>query len=509
MEQPKLFVGIIHFSSDHVSIINGVVRKKCISFIREFPEISVKTKKIEQKKDEYAILRIDPNCDDKNDKNNKLMCEVVEYLGTIGDINIESKMMEYVCTCNWINTKKMISQFKLSVNIDLTPNRFSYDNVEIYSIDPTGCIDIDDALHCVEHENGYEIGIHIADVSSYILENSIIDNELANRTETLYIPNNNPIHMLHDPLLSETSLTEGTMKRAFSIIINLSKEYEIISTEYKKTIIKVTNNLSYDVAQNMINTNRSITNLYELANHLKTKLSTNFESNFESNHESDYDMHQMVEIYMIYANHLVAKQINNYDDSNVLLRVQNTISDEYAAKYDIGKNLIDTTHQGLQLNLYTHFTSPIRRYADIIVHRQLFCTLNETKLTSIDNSNISHINFNKKFYKQMERHQKTINISHIIGNKCENTIALIKSIDTIDNTILLYIPKYDLEYEYNYNTNNKLLSNTYNINAVDNAIIITNLQTDDKKTFSCCQEINIKMVVSINHYIKLKIELID
>ena len=60
--------------------------------------------------------------------------------------------------------------------------------VAICSVDPPGCTDIDDALHCIPLENGnYEVGVHIADVSHFIRPGTAIDQEAANRSTTVYL----------------------------------------------------------------------------------------------------------------------------------------------------------------------------------------------------------------------------------------------------------------------------------------------------------------------------------
>ena len=60
--------------------------------------------------------------------------------------------------------------------------------MHICSVDPPGCTDIDDALHCIELPNGnYQCGVHIADVSSFIRPNTAIDDEAKRRSTTVYL----------------------------------------------------------------------------------------------------------------------------------------------------------------------------------------------------------------------------------------------------------------------------------------------------------------------------------
>jgi exosome complex exonuclease DIS3/RRP44 len=60
--------------------------------------------------------------------------------------------------------------------------------VNVVSIDPPGCKDIDDALHCYELPNGnYSVGVHIADVSHFVRPDTAIDKEASNRCTTVYL----------------------------------------------------------------------------------------------------------------------------------------------------------------------------------------------------------------------------------------------------------------------------------------------------------------------------------
>ena len=417
------FIGIIHFSSKYTYTTSksNIIRKDCTLFIKYFPKVLAKTKKIDQTKDMYSILKIE------NIINNIIYCDVVQYLGEIGDQSIESKFVQIACTSHWTNTKRINQQFQEKSYIDLTPNRKDYTHIDIYSIDPAGCVDIDDALHCIRVDDGYEVGIHIADVSSYIDENSELDYELGQRIETIYPPNSSPIHMIpHELSIEHISLLEGKPKRAFSVIMkigrstsssatdrvatplctavddkligtdggNVRSDLCIQSISFEKTIIKV-KNLTYEKAEEMKNI---ILDLYTVGQKLKKNIEMVFPK------DEEYDMHQMVAVYMIYANKFVGERIQSFDPNNVLLRAhhekekvtQQTLDpilhkkhSTYLmeqARYQLGSN--DCAHQGLNLGFYTHFTSPIRRYADIVVHRQLWKVINSQNIDRISTKTI-------------------------------------------------------------------------------------------------------------------------
>jgi len=474
------FVGILHLSSKKVYTTekHGVIRKEMTPFIKNLPNILVKTKKIEERKDMYVIVKIDKY------ENDILFCNVVEYIGFVDDNTLENKLLELSTTCHWKN--KICTSL-----IDLTPERSDYTQYEIYTIDPDGCNDIDDALHYlyINETQEHEIGIHIADVSSFIEENSILDLELKNRTETIYPINSinkEPIHMIPSELsINNISLKAGSIKRSFSIILRLNTNYEIIFVEFKKTNIIVKQNMSYELAEEMISSNESLKMLYDIGQHLNKNTEI-------------YDTHQMVAIYMILANKYVAEKISNYDPKNVLLRVhkknefyindnidpllikKHNIINLEQANYQLG--IQNSYHESLNLEFYTHMTSPIRRYADIIVHRQLWKVLCNQSLESI---NIQTINFYPKFYKQMERFMHIIHIANIIDDTFTN--AYITYIHTTKKAIRLYIPKYELDYEF-------LICHPKLENIIKYEIKL--------KLF---QNINIKLIASTNHTIKLHV----
>lgn len=505
--------GIIHFSSPYTYTIpnkKDMIRKLFTPAIHKLPPIRVKTSKITQKKDLYAIVKLEKM------ENNILLADVVEYIGDKEDVNIQSKFMEYICSCGWKKTKKINSLFVECKNIDLTPNRDNYTHVNIYSIDPKGCLDIDDALHCIydDTKKEYEIGIHIADVSSFIGENTQLDEELKNRIETIYDYKKNPIHMISEELsISHISLLEQSVKRAFSVIIKAklnNNKIEIINVKFKKTIIKVKKNLSYEEAQNMLNSDGDIKNLYEIGILLKKEIIFSFSQ------DEMYDTHQMVAVYMIYANKFAGEFLQKYDDKKVLLRVhkggENSIvncgdkillqkynlCNKEQARYQ--NSSINSKHEGLNLNYYTHFTSPIRRYADIIVHRQLWNFINNVELRETKTKTIFLMNYWKKIYKQTERFMKTCEISNLIGDNCIQTDAFIVFINENKNTMRIFVPKFNLDYDLDIIDDK--IAHTMNIEVTQNKI------TFNTKEYELFQKINVKISSSKEKFIKLYFQIL-
>uniref|UniRef100_A0A673CYX1 Exosome complex exonuclease RRP44 n=1 Tax=Sphaeramia orbicularis TaxID=375764 RepID=A0A673CYX1_9TELE len=317
----------------------------------------------------------------------------------------------------------------------------------VCSVDPPGCTDIDDALHCRELDNGnLEVGVHIADVSHFIRPGNALDKEAANRGTTVYLCGKR-IDMVPELLSSNLcSLRSNVERLAFSCIWEMNHEAEILKTWFTKSIINSKASLTYAEAQMRIDDTtmndditKSLRGLNKLAKILKRRriengaltlssLEVRFHIDSETHDPIDLqtkelmETNSMVEEFMLLANISVAQKIydefsecallrkhpapppSNYDilikaaksknvaihtdsakaladsldmatvDSfpyfNTLLRILATRCMMQAVYFCSGMDS-DFHHYGLASPIYTHFTSPIRRYSDIIVHRLL------------------------------------------------------------------------------------------------------------------------------------------
>lgn len=503
------FVGILHTSSaiSYTTNKTDTIKKEFTPFVATQHKILVKTKKMVQTPDLYIIAKFESF----DLKTNVITCIVAEYLDEVGEFVNINKLLKALSTCHW--TRKHDKLFLENVLLDLTPDRTTINSdIEIYSIDPEGCLDIDDALHCIKSENGYQIGVHIADVSSYILEGSVQDIELSKRVETFYseydsFPNQNMIPNIIS--LENASLLDSKTSRAFSVIVDFDNQFNIIKTEFKKTLINVMRNISYDDAKKMINLNESkqLCDLYEFGKQL-------FKKSLD-----EYDTHEMVAVYMILANKLVAEHISKIYPNDVILRVQNSIVaksienkkfyNKYLnclnerAIYVVGKDddINKTSHVSLGLSYYTHFTSPIRRYVDILTHRLLYNSLQTDKInTKMQNTKtreiVTGINEYSKYYKKLQRHTKLLNVVKCIDTISEFDSTII-SLNSENNTIRVYVEIIDLEIDIKI-FNNKLQQIIENISDDENELVIINTQTENKVTLSLFQKIKIQIVKTQN-----------
>lgn len=125
--------------------------------------------------------------------------------------------------------------------------------LRVVSVDPPGCTDIDDALHCRRLANGHwEVGVHIADVAHFVRAQTALDDEAASRATTVYLVDKR-IDMLPTALSTDTcSLRGGEERLTFSCIWELDDQAGVVETRFHKSIIRSTAALTYEQAQNQI-----------------------------------------------------------------------------------------------------------------------------------------------------------------------------------------------------------------------------------------------------------------
>lgn len=433
------------------------------------------------------------------------LCNIIGY---IGEYESEKKYIKSKCISNWdsddkYKLKNIIPNNKSIERIDLT-------NKKIFSIDPPNCKDIDDAIHIEKIENNiYEIGIHIVDVSDTIEMNSKLDDEISKRGKTIYFEDET-INMIPNEIMNELSLIENKIRKTFSTIFNINYETgEIINYHFCKSLIKNNKNFTYDEAQKNINNDENLYNLYMIGQKIHNNMYINIDENL--NILKKYDIHTMIEIFMIITNMVVAETIVKKYPKNVILRTQDKnekiikishdfLNNKFYEKYILlNKNkavyvvgLSDIGHDDMKLKYYTHFTSPLRRYIDIINHRLLYGVINgENEIYHSNYLDVCIEYYNKlyKWYSYHERYYNNINKiyeiyknennkktnGNIIGFVNDENIYAIVYISELDNIypviILSKYAKKIINHEITPNYFKYISDNHFELYLFDNVII--------------------------------------
>lgn len=375
--------------------------------------------------------------------------EVIDILGKAGDNTTEMHaiLAEYGLPYVYPQAVEAAAE-KLSA--DITPEDYAeredFRDVVTFTIDPKDAKDFDDALSIRTLKPGlWEVGVHIADVSHYVKEGSIIDKEAAKRATSVYLVDRT-IPMLPERLCNFIcSLRPDEEKLAYSVIFEMNEKAEVKNYRIRHTVIKSNRRFTYEEAQQIIETGEGdykeeVLQLNRLAQILREKRmaagSINFdrcEVKFEIDETGkplsvyfkvSKEANKLIEEFMLLANKTVAEyvgkvpknkkpkvlpyRIHDLPDPDKLDNLNQFIARfgykirTGGSKAEVSKsinhllgeiegkkeqNLIETVslramqkarysiynigHYGLAFDYYTHFTSPIRRYPDLMVHRLL------------------------------------------------------------------------------------------------------------------------------------------
>ncbi|KAK1588841.1 hypothetical protein Q3G72_027675 [Acer saccharum] len=499
-----------------------------VSKDRRIPKIRIQTRQLGNLLNKRIVVTVD-----SWDRQSRYpFGHYVRVIGDIGDRDTESEM---VLIENDIDARPFTAQvlaclpplpWSVSSEDLANPIRIDLRQIRVFSVDPPGCKDIDDALHCTALPNGnYEVGVHIADVTNFVHPGSPLDDEASKRGTSVYLVERR-IDMLPKPLTEDIcSLRADVERLAFSVIWEMTPEAEIISTRFSKSVIKSCAALSYVEAQARMDDSRlmdplttDLRNMNSLAKVMRQRriergaltlasAEVKFQIDTETHDPLDIGMYQireanqMVEEFMLAANVSVAAQILqifpvcsllrrhpsptkemlepllltaaavgiNLDVSsskaladsldravgddpyfNKLIRILATRCMTQAVYFCSGDlSPPEFHHYGLAAPLYTHFTSPIRRYADVFVHRLLAASLgifqlptifqDRPQLTSVaDNLNYRHRNAQMASRASVELH--TLIYFRKRPTDTEARIVKIRS-----NGFIVFVPKFGIE----------------------------------------------------------------
>jgi exoribonuclease R len=248
------------------------------------------------------------------------------------------------------------------------------------------------------------------------------------------------------------------------------------------------------------------------------------------------DSHLFVEKWMIYTNNNVAKYLIKNNVKNVIIRTQESpkiadeiknnidesvlkyinIKNEMSAKYEIydpSSNHLPN-HYRLNLDFYTHYTSPIRRAVDFYIHA-LFLGRNNIFSTEVLNNIIDNINIFTKNQRKFQRQLRRLSFLAEIKYEAKNDITEAYIIEIKERFLIIYIPEYKLEEKiciiqkkFEKIVKSNVFLNDDNNNIIDKINII-----DETKeyTYELYQKIMIKMYVFLSFdsiFDKVKIEIV-
>ena len=486
--------GILHISSKTSYGITdkGYMIKKFTPFNKNLPDFLVSTRKPYQSTDIYAVIKFDKI------KNRVCYGTIENYIGDIGEIESEKNYIQICATILYSNIKKM--DFK-EYFVDRITDRLEIKGINIYSIDPEGCIDIDDALHIKVFDDYYEVGIHIADVSAYIPYNSPLDIELLNRSESIYLKDNQ-INMLPEQLCNICSLFSNVPKKSFSIITKIDLDGNMIDYKLVHTTIIVTENLSYDNAQYLIDNNKN----YDLINLMKVSQLIN--------KTLENDTHKMVEVYMILANKIAAIELYKKHKDNAIIRKHHIehkiIHTKFPKKISEKINIYnyeaatysyaigDFKHDGIDEKYYTHFTSPIRRYFDIMVHRML-CSDTVTLKPPM----MYIINENHKRIKLCQNKDTLFDKIMDVPDKIYKTEGIVIGIK--EKFLRLYVEEFDIDSDINMVP--KTLNHLIEIGKEGDDIYIKSKQNYRSIRLTIGEKIGIILAITLKDVTKFRVKI--
>ena len=374
--------------------------------------------------------------------------EIKDVLGDAGnnDTEMHAILAEFELPYKFpVNVDHAAEKIPLEIPDEEIKKRRDMREVITFTIDPHDAKDFDDALSLQKLKNGnWEVGVHIADVTHYVVPNSIIEDEAQSRATSVYLVDR-VVPMLPERLSNGVcSLRPNEDKLCFSAIFELTEDADLVKEWFGKTVIHSDRRFAYEEAQQVIETSEGdfsseMLTLNLLANKLRDKRFKNgsiaferveikFEIDDKGKPLSVYfkeakDSNKLIEEFMLLANKRVAEFVGKTGENKTAKTFVYRIHDKpdpdklstfntFIQRFGYGiqlttsraissslnnllnnvrgkkeQNLVETLairtmakaaystrnigHYGLSFEYYSHFTSPIRRYPDMMVHRLL------------------------------------------------------------------------------------------------------------------------------------------
>ncbi|MEK6224268.1 MAG: ribonuclease catalytic domain-containing protein [Thermodesulfobacteriales bacterium] len=279
-------------------------------------------------------------------------------------------------------------------------------HLEVFSVDDENTQDIDDAISIEETDDGTTIGIHIANVAQYVPKWSAMDEEAIRRAETVYLPEHH-IHMFPTELIQQRlSLVGGTERKALSLLVNFDDELNIKGYRFTNSKIFIRENISYEKASEYFDLDPAGNKIKQIADSLRAKrleagaliiqlpqLKIRIDKDSNITIRKNYmnsAAHRVISEFMILMNRMAGKFLKDNRVPGIFRSQPEPISED-ARSHDENDPLFvlhivkylraprvgldPAPHLSLGIDVYAQATSPIRRYADLIIQRQIVSTL--------------------------------------------------------------------------------------------------------------------------------------
>ncbi|MEJ2135586.1 MAG: ribonuclease catalytic domain-containing protein [Desulfofustis sp.] len=281
------------------------------------------------------------------------------------------------------------------------PDRHDLTHLKPLTIDGATTLDFDDALTVQEQDDNYLIGIHISDVAHYVRPGDSLFQEAMNRGTSIYFPEGQIPMLPRHISQGMCSLIQGEIRAAYSHMILLSPEAEVLRVRIMPSIIRVARRLTYEDADRMINSDPELKILNTMRKKLRDRrvqagalllpfpdVNIHIENNTRvsvSLGKTDTPARTIISEMMILANTEAARFVSDRmspglfrSQGKITRRVVHGDDDDLYLNSLQRKNLprseLSTEakpHSGLGVSFYTTVTSPIRRLLDLVMQHQI------------------------------------------------------------------------------------------------------------------------------------------
>lgn len=429
------------------------------------PDIYIPENSLKEAKDgDKAVVKIVA----WGEKTRKPVGEIVEILDATdtNDLAMKEILIESGFPLNFPEeVMTELAAIKESITAAEVKKRKDFRKILTFTIDPVDAKDFDDALSIRRLKSGlYEVGVHIADVSHYVLPATALDKEAEKRATSVYLPDR-VLPMLPEKISNELcSLRPHEDKLTFSAVFQMNENAEVKQFWLGRTVIHSAHRFTYEEVQDVIETGegpyeQEVLLLNKMAQTMRAKRFKEGAINFSSQEvrfqldatgkpvgvmiKESKEAHQLIEEFMLLANRTVAEYVSkqrvNKQPVPFPYRVHDTPDEEkmhvfavfaskFGHKFDVNtpesiaksfnsmlqlvqgkpeQHVLETLgirtmakavyttenigHYGLGFMHYCHFTSPIRRYPDVLVHRILAqCLAEDVKIDKLLEKRCKH-----------------------------------------------------------------------------------------------------------------------